>query len=96
MVMEVLSPSTHDFDTIVKLDEYKTIESMDHILLVEPNAPEAILWSRGPEQEWGQRRISGIESTIEIRSLGIAVRLENIYAGLTFRRTPTMIDLPES
>src|SRR4051812_24703928 len=46
MVVEVLSPSTRDLDTFGKLDEYKAIDSIDHILLVEPNAPQAILWSR--------------------------------------------------
>jgi Uma2 family endonuclease len=85
MVVEVLSPSTRDLDTFGKLDEYKAIDSMDHILLIEPNAPQAVLWSRKPDRSWGQATFSGPEASIDIGSLGITLKLTDLYAGLEFR-----------
>ena len=92
MVVEVLSPSTRDFDTLGKLDEYKAIESMDHVLLVEPNAPQAMLWSRAADRSWTNAQIEGLDSTIEVKSLGVALKLDAVYAGLTFRPAPRLVD----
>src|SRR5580658_6183135 len=36
-VVEVLSPSTLDFDSFGKLEEYKSVASVDYVVLVEPN-----------------------------------------------------------
>lgn len=47
LVVEVLSPTTRDFDTFGKLEEYKSVDSLDGILVVEPNAPEAVFWFSG-------------------------------------------------
>jgi Uma2 family endonuclease len=88
MVIEVLSPSTRDLDTFGKLDEYKAIDSMDHILLVEPNAPQAILWSRAADRTWSLARIEGLQASVDVASLGITLKLEDLYSGLTFRPAP--------
>ena len=50
MVVEVLSPSTRDFDTIEKLAEYKAVGTLGHIVYVEPNAADVIVWSRGADR----------------------------------------------
>ena len=46
LVVEVLSPSTRDFDTFKKLDEYRETGSLEYIVLVEPNEPVAFVWRR--------------------------------------------------
>lgn len=91
MVVEVLSPSTRDVDTFSKLDEYKAIDSMDRVLLVEPNAPHAILWSRQTDRSWGHTSFNGIELSIEIGSLGITLKLAALYAGLEFRAASRLV-----
>src|SRR5262249_10274870 len=54
VVVEILSPTTRDFDTIDKLDEYKTVESLDRIVVIEPNAPQVIVWARAEDRSWRQ------------------------------------------
>ena len=90
MVAEVLSPSTRELDMFGKLDEYKAIESMDHVLLIEPNEPRAILWSRQPDRSWNHTDFQGIDAEIEVRAIGITLRLEEVYSGLKFRSSPTL------
>lgn len=41
-VGEVLSPGTRDFDTFEKLGEYKAVDGLDHILFVDPDAPQLV------------------------------------------------------
>jgi Uma2 family endonuclease len=38
LVMEILSATTRGFDRNDKLDEYKTVPTMEYILLVDPGA----------------------------------------------------------
>ena len=68
LVAEVLSPSTHEFDLFGKLDEYKAIESLEHILLIEPNSPQAILWSRTADRSWAHAKFEGLDASIGIES----------------------------
>jgi Uma2 family endonuclease len=55
MVAEILSPSTRDFETFEKLEEYKAVASLDYLLVIEPNAPEVVMWSRAADRTWERR-----------------------------------------
>jgi Uma2 family endonuclease len=91
LVVEVLSPSTREFDMFGKLDEYKLVDSLDYILLVEPNAPQAILWRRGPDRAWEHQAYEGLDREIGLAELGVALRLDDLYAGLTFKPRPQLV-----
>lgn len=84
-VVEVLSPSTRTFDMFDKLDEYKTVPGLGHIILVDPDAPQAIHWWRGPDQAWQHARHDGLDAEIVIPDLDATLGLRALYAGLTFR-----------
>lgn len=89
LVAEVLSPSTRDFDTFDKLAEYKAVASLRHILYVEPNAPEAVLWSRVEETgDWAMNRTEGLDGTVGLPGLGIAIAMSELYDGVPFRARP--------
>jgi Uma2 family endonuclease len=68
VVVEVLSPTTRDFDTIGKLDEYKLIDSLARIVVIEPNAPEVIVWARGDDRSWRKAIRQGLDQEIGRRS----------------------------
>src|SRR5436309_3016855 len=46
LVIEVLSPTTGGFDVTVKLAEYQSLPSMDYILFVDTETPNAHLYFR--------------------------------------------------
>lgn len=91
VVIEVPSPSTREFNLYGKLDEYKAVESLDTILLVEPNAPEVMVWSRTPGQPWTHRPVAGLDSAIPLPSVGASLRLAEIYDGLAFPARPRLV-----
>ncbi len=91
MVMEVLSPSTRDFDTIEKLAEYKAVETMDYVLVVEPNAPEVVLWSRLPDRSWEKTRTEGLDKTVTMPGIGVELPLAEIYDGVAFPAQPRLL-----
>ena len=92
LVVEVLSPSTREFDMFAKLDEYKAVESLGYILLIEPNAPKAMLWSRRDARTWNHATFEGLDAAIEVGALALALKLEELYSGLAFRPAPKLIE----
>lgn len=91
LVVEVLSPSTREFDMFGKLDEYKTVATLTHIILVDPDAPQVTHWSRTAAQTWTHETIEGLEARVELTGLGVSLPLRALYAGLEFRPFPKLV-----
>jgi len=84
LVVEVLSPSTRDFDAFDTLEEYKAVASLAVMLLVEPNAPEIVLWRRDADGAWQRRLVAGLEQTLDLDELGMSSALADICDGVAF------------
>jgi len=95
LVVEVLSPSTRDFDTFKKLEEYKETRGLEHIVLVEPNEPLAFLWSRDGANGWAESRPRGLDANIELPAIGVVLRMAAIYEGVEFPARPRLVSTGE-
>lgn len=91
VVMEVLSRSTRSLDQFGKLDEYKAVASIQHILLVDPDAPEVILWSRNQDGAWSHATLRGLDATLTLPAVGVEIQLGDLYDGLSFRPRPEAV-----
>ena len=91
LVVEVLSPSTRTFDRFRKVEEYKTVAGLAHILLIDPDAPEAMLWSRDATGAWGLAMVEGLEAEVRLDAIGVSLRLGDIYDGLAFPPVPRLV-----
>jgi Uma2 family endonuclease len=91
LVMEVLSTSTREFDMLRKLEEYKTVPSLGHIVLIDPETPQVFHWSRSPGQEWRYTLLEGIDAVIHVPEIDCTLDLAALYEGLTFRRLPRLV-----
>jgi Uma2 family endonuclease len=91
LVMEVLSPSTREFDMFRKLEEYKTVPSLSHIVLVDPDAPRAFHWSHPAGGQWGYALLEGLEAVVRLPEIDCALDLTTLYDGLTFRPLPRLV-----
>ena len=84
VVVEVLSPLTRDIDSLQKLEEYKGITTLTHILFVEPNAPFVSLWSREIGGVWSETRIKDLGESVRLPGVGAELAMREIYAGVEF------------
>jgi len=91
VVLEVFSRSTRSLDQVAKLEEYKGVPTMEHIVLVDPDDPTAIVWSRGEDRSWSHETLRGLDTVLALPAIGIEVRLAELYAGLTFRPRPRAV-----
>jgi Uma2 family endonuclease len=94
MVLEVLSPGTRDFDTFEKLGEYKTVESLAHVVFVDPDCAEVVHWRREPDRRWERRLVEDLDGTLDLVDLSVTLPLREIYDGVTFPPSlrPRLVD----
>lgn len=92
LVVEILWSNTRAFDRTEKIEGYKTVASLEYILLVDPEWPQARLYWRGDTREWLTNRFSGLDAVIDLPKLGVTVELAEIYAGLEFGPRPALVD----
>lgn len=83
MVVEVLSPSTRGIDLVRKLEEYKSVPGLAYILLLEPEAPHALLWRRGAEG-WELEERKGLDGAFALPALGIGLAMAELYDRVAF------------
>jgi Uma2 family endonuclease len=82
LVIEVASKRSKDFESIDKLEDYKSIATMKYVLLVSADRPRVRFFYRN-ESGWESRAIMGMESRIEIAEIG-SICLGDLYHGLKF------------
>jgi len=92
MVLEVLSPSTRDFDMFGKLEEYKTVASLRHIVLIDPDTPQVFHWSRPDGGVWRHELLEGLDAVVAFPEVEVSLDLASLYEGLTFRRYPRLVE----
>jgi len=91
LVLEVLSPSTRDFDMFGKLEEYKTVPTLAHIVIVDPDTPQVFHWSRSQNEPWRHELLEGLDAVIQLPDIDGAIDLSSLYEGLTFRALPRLV-----
>ena len=84
LVIEVESPSTGMVDAIDKLEEYKSLPSMQYILLVSIKRPRVRFYFRNAAGAWDSQVIIGMESQIEMPLIGVMLSLGDLYYDLSF------------
>jgi Uma2 family endonuclease len=80
LVVEVLSPSTQDWDRGGKFAHYRTLDSVSDYLLVYQDRPHVELFARQGEGQWLFSELDRGDDAVKLRSLGLSLELAEIYA----------------
>ncbi len=83
LIVEVLSHSTSNYDRGAKFHKYRQLESLQEYLLIEQDEAAVELYKRVNDL-WKITRVEGLETSIDLSSLGISVKLASIYEGIVF------------
>lgn len=79
VLVEVLSPSTRADDHGVKLDEYRSIGTVDTIALVDPDSERLRVLQRTGPQAWSDVTFSS-PAPLDLPTLGVSVPHDEIFA----------------
>jgi Uma2 family endonuclease len=82
VVFEVLSPSANKTDRIEKAREYEATPSVQHYVMLEQDAPSAVVYTRDGER-W-THDILLADAVLALPEIGVAFPLAELYEGLSF------------
>lgn len=84
-IFEVLSPSTEKYDSGLKFQLYRTIDSLRDYVLVSQEQIRVEHFARQPDGTWTLHDNQGPDQELKIDSIGIAIRLQRIYRRVASR-----------
>lgn len=82
LVVEVLSPSTINYDRIKKLAEYQRVASIKVILLVDTESPRVTIHRRGADAAWAEEEAAGLDAVIDLPEIGASLALGDVFEGV--------------
>lgn len=82
LVIEILSPSTKNYDRGAKFEVYRAIESLRHYVIVHPDERFIEHYSLGPDGRWVLDELRGGEALLELNAVGASIPLAEIYRPL--------------
>jgi Uma2 family endonuclease len=91
LIVEILSPSTASFDRQTKVPDYRRIASVQEILLIDSRSVFAEVLRRDGER-WLTEIVCGPDARLTLASVGLAVRMADLYEGLDFAASATGLE----
>ncbi len=79
LVVEVLSPSTEGYDRGAKFTQYRSIPSFKEYVLIAQDKAWVESFYKVEEDVWRISNAEGLDSKIQLFSLGIEITLADIY-----------------
>jgi Uma2 family endonuclease len=84
VVIEVLSPSTSDYDRGDKFHHYRTITGFQAYILIDSSKPRIEIFERTPDGTWRIDVADTPDGVIEIASIGCTLSIADVYDGVAF------------
>ena len=84
LIVEVLSPSTAEYDQGTKFFDYKGIASFREYILVEQTVPFVTAIYKTSERTWTDTEADGLDTSVFLQSINCTIDLKRIYKGVKF------------
>lgn len=88
LIVEVLSKSTEAYDRGDKFSHYKSIPSFCEYLLVAQHRPYVSHLIKQADDSWSYYEYNALEDVVTLAAVGVQIKLQDIYLGVTFDGTP--------
>src|SRR5450432_423210 len=94
VILEVLSPSTEQYDRGMKFQLYRTIESLREYILVDQDKVLIEQYIRQDVSTWTLRDHQTLEDELKIDSIGVSLPLRLVYDRVDLLPPPGRVPLP--
>ena len=84
VIIEVLSPSTENYDRSKKFEQYRKIDSLKHFVLIPQDHAIIERFSCNEQGEWSLMDALGLESTMELPAVDCTLPLAEVFAKVEF------------
>lgn len=79
LVIEVLSPSTEDYDRKDKFMLYRTLESFKEYAIIQQNSAEVLTMFRNKPHIWEEQEFIGLDQSVYFKSIDVHLPMSLIY-----------------
>ena len=83
-IVEILSPSTSDYDHGAKFALYRRVPSLEDYVMIAQDQPSVEVFHKTVDGGWLLNTYEGLEAVARIDSLRIALPLAELYEGMEF------------
>ena len=84
VIVEILSPSTADYDYGGKFIQYRQLESFEEYVLVAQDKPRVEVFRKAGDKHWTITTYEGLDAVAAVETLSISLPLIEIYSGIEF------------
>ena len=84
VLIEILSPSTEEYDRESKFDRYDQIETFTDYLLISQSTPRIEHFTRGQEGTWVRTVSTGLDAVQALSSIECVLKLKDVYDRVDF------------
>lgn len=84
VIIEVLSPSTKDYDRGTKFEHYRTIATLREHLVIAQDMPHIEHYVRQDSDQWLLIECRGTGQTLRLAAIGCALTTDDVYEKVTF------------
>ena len=88
VIVEVLSPSSANYDQITKFNLYKGLDSCEDYVLVDSRRMNVIYFHKLAPNQWVQQIYTQPQEVLSVQSLNIELTLAQIYVKVEFDPEP--------
>jgi len=81
VIIEILSPSTANYDRGAKFELYREIESLHEYILIDSSSVHVVNYTRNNDSTWTLSETKNSEDNLTIHTIGFTILLSEIYAG---------------
>ena len=86
LLVEVLSPTSADFDRGSKFEQYKSIPEFVEYLLVTQDRPHVARRSRSGQDTWTETVFDSLEAIVLLDSIGTDLAMRELYESVSLAR----------
>jgi Uma2 family endonuclease len=82
VIVEILSPSTANYDYGEKFILYRNLESFEEYLLVSQERARVEVARKKADKQWVLTTYEGLDAVVNIESLTMSLPMTEIYSGV--------------
>ncbi len=92
VIIEVLSPSTENYDRGGKAMRYRSLPSLQEIVIIAQDHPYIEVQTRQEDGTWLLREMPHYNGSVELASVGCTLALSEVYLNVEFPDSPPQPD----
>ncbi|HEX8462614.1 MAG TPA: Uma2 family endonuclease [Segetibacter sp.] len=81
VIIEILSPSTANYDRGAKFDLYREIESLKEYILIDASAIHFVHYQKNSDSTWTLSETKNLIDSFYINTIELEIPLSQVYAG---------------